>query len=117
MSKPHAAFDPHNLNRGTGYPRRQTPPPAPPVPEALPSLTQPFCEGKISYNVYLDRRRTSLRLEPTFWAALQAVAAHEERSLHNMIAHINMCRNPDEACLTSAVRSYILVYLRRLAKL
>ena len=117
MSKPRAVFDWHTMNDGAGHPRRQTPPPAPPVPEALPSRTQPLGDEKISYNIYLDRRRTSLRLEPAFWSALQAVAAHEQRSLHDMIAHINMCRNPDESGLASAVRSYILVYLRRLAKL
>jgi predicted DNA-binding ribbon-helix-helix protein len=54
--------------------------------------------------------RTSLALEPQFWAALEAIARERGSSLPSLIAAIDeeRARDTPEASLASAVRVFIL---------
>ena len=54
--------------------------------------------------------RTSLALEPQFWAALESIARERVASLPALIASIDERRAKDapEASLASAVRVYVL---------
>lgn len=54
--------------------------------------------------------RTSLALEPQFWAALERIARERTASLPSLIASIDegRAKNAPEASLASAVRVYVL---------
>ncbi len=64
-------------------------------------------------NVTLADRRTSLRLEPAMWDALEEVARRENRSLHEVCTWVESQR--DALSLTAAVRVFILAYFRAAA--
>jgi predicted DNA-binding ribbon-helix-helix protein len=55
----------------------------------------------------LSGHRTSVALEPEFWAALAAEAARSGRSLAALVAEIDTARAPDRA-LASALRVHAL---------
>jgi predicted DNA-binding ribbon-helix-helix protein len=58
-------------------------------------------------SVSLSGHRTSLALEPAFWAALEAIAAARQVSLPVLIASIDDRRAPEDA-LASALRVFAL---------
>lgn len=80
-------------------------------------------EGRLAKrSVTLARHRTSLSLEAAFWDALKEIAAARGLSLNRLIEEIDRARqeqaqqqeSPDEAPnLSSAVRVYVLAWLRR----
>jgi predicted DNA-binding ribbon-helix-helix protein len=55
----------------------------------------------------LSGHRTSIALEPEFWAALEHIAKAETRSLTAVIGHIDGARRPDQP-LASALRVHAL---------
>jgi len=55
----------------------------------------------------LSGHRTSIALEPEFWAALEALAQAQSRSLSALIAGIDSARTPSQP-LASALRVYAL---------
>lgn len=59
----------------------------------------------------LHGHRTSLALEPEFWAALEEIAVSKEMSLAGFIAAVDDARNPESA-LSSAVRVKVLEHYR-----
>lgn len=62
----------------------------------------------VSRNVIVNGRRTSLRLEPEMWQALDEIAKREATSINDLVAFVD--RNRDNASLTSEVRIFILRY-------
>ena len=54
--------------------------------------------------------RTSVALEPEYWAALEAIAAERASSLSSLVAEIDGARTP-ERNLASAIRVAILTHL------
>lgn len=68
----------------------------------------------VTRNVVLDGHRTSIRLEPSLWDALQEIAAEENCSIHDVCAEV--ARRNVGINFTSAVRSFILAYFRTLAR-
>lgn len=58
-------------------------------------------------SVSLSGHRTSIALEPEFWAALEAIAARRGEALAAMIAVVDGRRAPDDA-LASALRVFAL---------
>jgi predicted DNA-binding ribbon-helix-helix protein len=58
-------------------------------------------------SVSLSGHRTSLALEPAFWAALEAIAVARGLSLPALIASIDNMRSPSDA-LASALRVFAL---------
>nr|WP_242480760.1 ribbon-helix-helix domain-containing protein [Rhodovibrio sodomensis] len=57
------------------------------------------------HSVTLFQHRTSLSLEPPFWAALGRLAAQRGQSLNALIAEIDAARSGN---LSSAVRVWVL---------
>lgn len=67
----------------------------------------------ISRNITLADRRTSIRLEPEMWDALNEICAREGRSLHDICTQID--RDRTQSGLTAGVRVFVLNYFRRAA--
>lgn len=59
-------------------------------------------------SVVIAGHRTSVSLEPAFWAALVAAAAARGKSVNALIAHIDASRADDAGNLSSAVRVFLL---------
>lgn len=55
----------------------------------------------------LTGHRTSIALEPAFWAALEAIAARRDTTLPGLIAEIDAAREAGQA-LASALRVFAL---------
>ncbi|HQT64608.1 MAG: aryl-sulfate sulfotransferase [Acidocella sp. 20-57-95] len=55
----------------------------------------------------LSGHRTSIALEPEFWAALQNIAALESTSLVGLVARVDATRTPEHP-LASALRVFAL---------
>jgi len=70
----------------------------------------------VKRSLTLHGHRTSLALEPDFWAALEAMAADEAVSLPALVARIDDARHVDPAqtppALSSALRVAALAYYR-----
>ncbi|HWA43009.1 MAG TPA: ribbon-helix-helix domain-containing protein [Hypericibacter adhaerens] len=64
-------------------------------------------------NIKLAGRRTSLRLEPEFWDALDEIVTREHSTLNALCERIKGRRSA--ANLTAAVRLYVLRYFRTAA--
>jgi len=58
-------------------------------------------------SVSLSGHRTSIALEPEFWAALEAVAAQNGVALVALISRIDETRTPEQK-LASALRVFVL---------
>jgi predicted DNA-binding ribbon-helix-helix protein len=69
----------------------------------------------IPRNVWIGRRRTSVRLEPEIWDAVRRIAACQEVSVHVLISDIERGRGTSN--LTTAVRAYVVRYLTRRARM
>lgn len=67
----------------------------------------------ISRNISLAGRRTSIRLEPEMWDALNEICRREGRSLHEICTEIDRQRR--SSALTAGVRVYIMNYFRKAA--
>jgi predicted DNA-binding ribbon-helix-helix protein len=67
----------------------------------------------VSRNVIVNGRRTSLRLEPEMWEALDEIAKRESQRINDLVAFVD--RNRDAATLTSDVRVFVLSYFRSAA--
>jgi predicted DNA-binding ribbon-helix-helix protein len=59
-------------------------------------------------SIAIGGHRTSLALEPEFWAVLEAIAAARALSLPRLIAEIDAARLGEQRALASALRIYAL---------
>ena len=66
------------------------------------------------YNVKIEEKRTSIRLEPAMWRELNAIAERESCTIHELATLISS-KKPDEASLTAAVRVFLMLYYRAAA--
>ena len=64
-------------------------------------------------NVTIAGRRTSVRLEPAMWRALDEIARTERCSIHDVCARVATSR--DASSLTAGLRVFLMEYYRRLA--
>ena len=62
----------------------------------------------INRNVTVAGRRTSMRLEPAMWDALQQLCRREGKTLNELVTEID--RQRSESSLTAAIRVYLLRY-------
>lgn len=62
----------------------------------------------INRNVTVAGRRTSMRLEPAMWDALQQLCRREGKTLNALVTEID--RQRSESSLTAAIRVYLLRY-------
>jgi predicted DNA-binding ribbon-helix-helix protein len=67
----------------------------------------------VIHNVVVAGRRTSVRLEPVMWEALQDIARRQERTVHDVVTQID--RERTASSLTAAIRVYIVGFYRSAA--
>lgn len=65
----------------------------------------------VSRNVTIFGRRTSIRLEPEMWAALNDISVREKCSVHD-ICSLVCIRKREETSLTAAIRVFLMLYYR-----
>jgi predicted DNA-binding ribbon-helix-helix protein len=67
-------------------------------------------ESERPRNVKVFGRRTSMRLEPAFWEALEEIARRERTDVDALFDKV--AKVPHRGNLTSAIRLYALAYFR-----
>ncbi len=67
----------------------------------------------VNRNVTIGGRRTSLRLEPALWDALEELCQREKMTVHELCGMIDGCRHASS--FTAAVRVFIVGYFRAAA--
>jgi predicted DNA-binding ribbon-helix-helix protein len=67
-----------------------------------------------SKNVRIHTRRTSVRLEPAMWNALNEIAAREGCSIHDLCGAVHDLKEP-AASFTAALRVFMMEYYRSAA--
>jgi predicted DNA-binding ribbon-helix-helix protein len=84
-------------------------------PLANPMLThQVRFSNLVSRNIIVDGHRTSIRLEPAMWLALNKIAERENLTIHQLSTRIDRLR--DASCgLTAAIRVFLLAYFQEAA--
>ncbi|MBI1188019.1 MAG: aryl-sulfate sulfotransferase [Alphaproteobacteria bacterium] len=65
-------------------------------------------QSLVKRSLSIAGHRTSLALEPEFWAALEEIAAREGVALAALAARIDAARDGDARGLASALRVYAL---------
>lgn len=70
--------------------------------------------GLVNHNIVLDGRRTSVRLEPQMWDALNEIARREGRTIHDICSEVDADRV--QSTFSASLRVYILTYFRSAAK-
>src|SRR5437763_12031367 len=63
-----------------------------------------------SRNIWIGSHRTSVRLEPTMWAALNDIATERGKTVHDVVLEVN--RGRKGIGLTAAIRVFIVEYYR-----
>lgn len=69
----------------------------------------------IAGNVKIHDRRTSVRLEPEMWSALNEIASMESMTIHGVCSAVDDCKLEDES-FSSALRVFLLKYYRDVAR-
>ena len=64
-------------------------------------------------NVVVAGHRTSVRLEPVMWEALQDIARQQQLTIHDLVTRID--RERTASSLTAAIRVYIVDFYRAAA--
>lgn len=64
--------------------------------------------------VPLPDRRVRIRLEVAVWDGLEIIAGQLGRTVHSLCGEVDATR-PNHVALTSAIRTYVLEYFRKLA--
>ena len=67
----------------------------------------------VLHNIVVSGKRTSVRLEPAMWDALQEIVSLQGRTVNELATEINRRRGPSS--LTSAMRVYIVQFYRAAA--
>lgn len=88
-----------------------------PAATPTPVTTSAQVSGSIlqSKNVRIHKRRTSVRLEPKMWNALNEIAALEGCSIHDLCGAVHDLKEP-EASFTAALRVFMMEYYRSAAR-
>lgn len=67
----------------------------------------------VNRNVTVEGHRTSIRLEPAMWDALNMVCKRESKTLNEVVTAIARSRN--QSTLTAAIRVFLLRYFQAAA--
>lgn len=70
--------------------------------------------GLVSKNVVVSGRRTSIRLEPQMWSALNDIAEREKCTLYEIMGVIDQNRSKGLS-FTASVRLFLLLYYKKAA--
>jgi len=71
---------------------------------------EPTVSSLVIHNVVVGGRRTSVRLEPMMWEALQEIARRLEMTIQDLVTSIDDYRTASS--LTAAIRVYIVDFYR-----
>lgn len=71
----------------------------------------PVQSSLISKNIAVFGRRTSVRLEPEMWEALNNIADREKCSIHDLCSLVHI-RKGGGTSLTAAIRVFLMLYFR-----
>src|SRR5207248_11308850 len=63
-----------------------------------------------SRSIWIGSHRTSVRLEPAMWAALNDIATERGKTVHDVVLEVN--RGRKGIGLTAAIRVFIVEYYR-----
>lgn len=74
------------------------------IPGHAPSALQ-------SKNIRIHKRRTSIRLEPEMWNALNEIAKLEGCSIHDLCGAVHDLKDPSTS-FTAALRVFMMEYYR-----
>lgn len=61
--------------------------------------------------VYIGNRRTTVRLAPVMWEALEDIARHQSLTMTELLGHIEKSSDPGEG-LADAIRIFIVKFYR-----
>lgn len=86
-------------------------PPLPVAEEAKRSV-----HAMLSRNVRIHNRRTSVRLEPAMWTALNEIAAVENCSIHDLCGAVHDLKD-EGVSFTAALRVFLMEYYRTAASI
>ena len=65
----------------------------------------------VSRNITVNRKRTSVRLEPAMWNALRDISRRERCTIHDLCSLIAI-RKKEKTSLTAAIRVFLMLYFR-----
>lgn len=83
-------------------------------PSMQAALKRAMNANLVGHNLRVAGHRTSIRLEPTMWAAFMEIAEREGRSIHVLATDIARLK-PAETSLTAAIRVFISAYFQQAA--
>ena len=72
-----------------------------------------FRSTLVNRNVTVAGHRTSIRLEPAMWEALNRICERERKSMNEIVTLI--ARNRNQSTLTAAIRVFLLSYYQAAA--
>lgn len=75
------------------------------------TLSRLRIRGLVTKNVKIDGRRTSVRLEPSMWKALDEIAEDEGCSIHEICTAVYEIKM-DDTSFTAALRVFIMLYYK-----
>ena len=99
-----ASFSPMNRNN----PAQTNSPAQPSVTHPSSAESRRWASTLVNRNVTVAGRRTSMRLEPAMWTALQQICDREEKTMNQLVTEID--RQRVESSLTAAIRVFLLRY-------
>lgn len=70
-----------------------------------------YASTLISKNITIQNRRTSVRLEPKMWLALNEISLRERCSIHDLCDLVSR-RKKEKTSLTAAIRVFLMLYYR-----
>jgi predicted DNA-binding ribbon-helix-helix protein len=82
-------------------------------PRRLRPTRENAASSVVIHYIVVGRHRTSVRLEPVMWDALQDIARELRVSLHDLVTEID--RERSASSLTAAIRVYIVDFYRAAA--
>jgi predicted DNA-binding ribbon-helix-helix protein len=83
------------------------------LPRRAPRKRLSPSSSLVIHNVVVAGRRTSVRLEPVMWEALQEIVRQQETNVNQLVTEIDRRRN--SSSLTAAIRVYIVDFYRSAA--
>jgi predicted DNA-binding ribbon-helix-helix protein len=83
------------------------------LPRRAPRKRLSASSSLVIHNVVVGGHRTSVRLEPVMWEALQEIARQQETNINQLVTEIDRRRN--SSSLTAAIRVYIVDFYRSAA--
>ena len=83
------------------------------LPRRAPRRRATVPSSLVIRNIVVAGHRTSVRLEPVMWEALQEIIRQQETNINQLVTEIDRQRN--SSSLTAAIRVYIVDFYRSAA--